>query len=175
MRTDRIGTFCEKCRNAYCVCNTKITYNEITEDDLMAIIRDVFDEHKAKKPEREFVIYTTDIRIVEEFHEAMKSAVERMYPTFEIGDTIEIVNFGHPMWFSKSSEDWPYFKNIAKKLKILDETEEVVWCDINPSLVGRQAIITGLSSDGKRYSTSIVSWLSEKQMKLIKKGNNDKN
>lgn len=86
-----------------------------------------------------------------------------------IGDTIEIVNYGHPMWVTKGGHEYEIFKDHPR----LSESEKTIIIDMHPEYIGQKGIIKEKSKNqngGYEYSingTSKSAWWNEDQLKLV--------
>lgn len=100
---------------------------------------------------------------------------------FKIGDKVRVINYGHKMWMHKDVINHPQWH---KDTPILKEEENILWCDVEPSLVGkigeiREVVqVKRISADGNEESVgqySIngipqkVAWYQEDQLELVTK------
>ncbi len=86
-------------------------------------------------------------------------------PTYKIGDKVRIINYGHPIWESKS-----FYKESTSK-HIIYEDEELRWIDISPNIVGKEGIVEKVDvvQGTPQYSIKgIGAWYFEEQMEMAR-------
>ena len=88
---------------------------------------------------------------------------------YSIGDSVEIVNYGHLMWINKTEPYWKVFKN-----EVVYENSKTVWVDLRPTLIGQRGKICQVKLTQEKWGYSVafsdtqaISWFSEKQLKHI--------
>lgn len=91
---------------------------------------------------------------------------------FQIGNKVEIVNYGHLFWINnRELEDRGYKK---KKPYRTDKATNTSWFDNQPQLVGRIGTITGISNTQTGSwiyrlddIPEKVAWYDHEQLKLV--------
>lgn len=87
-----------------------------------------------------------------------------MKPKFKIGDNVRIVNYGHPIW------SW----GEMKCFKLIEKSKNgMFWYDICPELVGKKAVVDGLSETQGKHSYFLAgvnkhAWYSDNQLELCR-------
>jgi len=88
-------------------------------------------------------------------------------PFYKVGDTVEIVNYGHLIWENKN------FPSIMSKLPTYREEGDLRFVDISSEIVGKRGVVSNIENTQgvPKYSMSGIkeksSWYREDQMLLI--------
>ena len=97
--------------------------------------------------------------------------MEEIKPKFGIGDKVKIVKYGSLIWRTKESNE------ITKNIVFEDDTFNYI--DMQPDLVGKEAIVTKAEVTQGRAKYSLkgvnkVAWYDEQQLEMISRNpNND--
>ena len=94
---------------------------------------------------------------------------------FNIGDKVEIINYGHIMWESKTTE---LEHSLSKHFPILKEDDKFRWIDVEPKLVGQTGIVSKRTETQGQNNYALEgpnkhAWYAEVQLKMINKNPNN--
>lgn len=95
-------------------------------------------------------------------------SVEDLLKPLEVGDLVEIINYGHASFINKKGGA------VTTNMKIIQEDENSFMVDISPEMVGRKGFIERVVDF--QYSLTYIhgkqSWYNRDQLKLISKNIN---